>query len=115
MNNCIITGGNSGIGYQAAMQIAKKGYTQRPCEEMLMIRPLPDLLSISRNNLENKNGAATFVANCFSIPSEVITGFLTDRSKSAALLINTSRELWVCRYFDAARFTALISERSAMM
>lgn len=26
MNNCIITGGNSGIGYQAAMQIAEKGY-----------------------------------------------------------------------------------------
>lgn len=26
MKNCIITGGNSGIGFQAAMQIAKKGY-----------------------------------------------------------------------------------------
>lgn len=26
MRNCIITGGNSGIGYQAAQQIAKKGY-----------------------------------------------------------------------------------------
>ena len=26
MKNCIITGGNSGIGYQAAKQIAKKGY-----------------------------------------------------------------------------------------
>ena len=26
MNNCIITGGNSGIGFQAAMQIAAKGY-----------------------------------------------------------------------------------------
>lgn len=26
MKHCIITGGNSGIGYQAALQIAKKGY-----------------------------------------------------------------------------------------
>lgn len=26
MKNCIITGGNSGIGFQAAMQIAEKGY-----------------------------------------------------------------------------------------
>lgn len=26
MKNCVITGGNSGIGFQAAMQIAEKGY-----------------------------------------------------------------------------------------
>lgn len=46
MKNCVITGGNSGIGFQAAMQIAAKGYgvtlicrnkvsAQNACEKMI--------------------------------------------------------------------------------
>lgn len=47
MKNCIITGGNSGIGFQAAIQIAQKGYNvtlicrneesaQKACKEIIL-------------------------------------------------------------------------------
>ena len=48
MKNCIISGGNSGIGFQAAMQIATKGY---------------NITLICRNNVSAQNACAKIALN----------------------------------------------------
>ena len=69
MKNCIITGGNSGIGFQAAMQIAAKGYS---------------VTMICRNEVSAQNACAEIILNT---GNENVDYLIADLSEMTAVRI----------------------------
>lgn len=65
MKNCVITGGNSGIGFQAAMQIAAKGY---------------GVTLICRNQVSAQNACAEIIQNTANKNVDFLIADLSDMS-----------------------------------
>ena len=83
MKNCIITGGNSGIGFQAAKQIAEKGY---------------HVTLICRNEERASNAAATISKETGNNQVDYILSdlsIMSDVRKAAAEYLSQNRELHV--------------------
>lgn len=126
MKNCVITGGNSGIGFQAAMQIAEKGYNVtmicrnetaavNACKEITLntgnknvdyliadLSEMDAVSSVAKKYLDNNDSLDVLINNAADFDLSIKTPIMTSDGMEKQFATNVAAPFLLSRLlFDA--------------